>query len=76
MIGRKEAIAYVDQSKNRASIKPSATKFRFGSSLVVAIAAIEIEIPTPCQSIIEMIDIVDCDVPLLFGLELINCHGL
>ena len=69
VMGEHQAPTYIKLCNNQPTIRHAFTNFRFSESVMKAMASIEISIITSVVPIIEMIDIVDCDVPLLFGLE-------
>ena len=76
VMGRKQALAYLRTCTLQPLISNSRTKFRFGSMIVNAIASIELNIETPGIVISTKVDVVECDVPLLLGLELLDKYGL
>ena len=77
VVGLKQAKAYCKERRCKFKLLPSRIEFRFGDGSFRSLGAIPIRIPTPNGSFIEhRFDVVDADIPLLFGLDLLDSAGL
>lgn len=77
VIGFVQAKAYMLAMSGRiCELLPSKSRFRLGSGVVSAIGAGHVSISTPKRSIEETNDVVPCDIPFVFGLNIMDRHGL
>jgi len=77
VFGRKQARAYCDEHHVHYRLTPSNYSFRFGDGLHASLGSITINIPTPNgRYITGEVDVISADVPLLFGLNLLDTEGL
>lgn len=77
VVGKAQADAYGRQTCQRLKWKPSALSFKFGSHVCRSLGRINVRMPTPDGSYVEFTpDVVEADVPLLIGLDLLEEHGM
>ena len=77
VIGRKQAMAYCKFTGCKFKHKPSRTFFRFGDGCFSSIGIIPVRIPCPDGSFIHFnIDVVQEDVPMLIGLDILDREKL
>lgn len=63
-------------SKRPLTLCRTGRRFRFGEQIVDSIGLCEIEIPTPGGVLSFAVDVVNIDVPLLLGLDILDRHRL
>lgn len=77
VVGKKQARAYCRARNLRFKLLPSRIEFRFGDGSFKSLGPLPIRIPTPNESFIEhRFDVVNADIPMLFGLDLLDSSSL
>ena len=77
VVGLKQAHAYCQLSGVPFKKRPSMTAFRFGDGTFQSLGSIPVRIPTPDGKFISIeMDVVQADVPMLIGLEVLDRERL
>lgn len=75
MVGLIQAEAYGRRFDIKLTIEQSALSFKFGSHLFESLGKLNVRIPTPDGAFINFNpDVVEADVPLFLGLDLLEGH--
>ena len=74
--GMYQSDAYFKYYRLVPKYAPSSSRYRFGKTIYHSNRKMLFKILTPCSPIIEWIDIVNFDAPLLFGLDLMKKHNV
>ncbi len=77
VVGKKQAAAYAALMKVRLETKASNFAFKFGDGCYKSLGTIPVRIPKPNNGYIEVrIDIVDADIPMIIGLDILDKETL
>jgi hypothetical protein len=76
VIGLPEARRYCEQRGVQLELKISARQYKFGDDVRQSIGLMQIQIPTPDSVLNISVDVVDMDVPLLIGLDVLVRYRL
>lgn len=77
LIGLKQTKAYSRMVGSKFKLGPSCYSFKFGDLIETSLGRMEIRVPTPQSSFLPIfVDVVDADVPLLIGLDILDQEKL
>ena len=76
VIGISQARSYCDRSRTSLKLKLRPVRFRFADDIKPSVGVVEIFLPTSDGVLEFLVDIVDADVPLLIGLDILDAYNL